>query len=288
METLSIIIPVNNEEKAISGTLALFRDLLEKHPEIEVIFVDDGSTDHTLEILQSQLDSRMKLIIHQRNKGYGAALKSGVKAASHDYIAITDADGSYPSERLLELFQIQLREGADMIVGLRTGEVVRTDFIRRVPKFFVRKLAEYLSGNEIPDLNSGLRIIRKELILNSLRYLPNGFSFTTTITLILLSHNQTIRYEPINYFKRIGRSKISPLKDTVNFILLILRTIMFFNPIKVFLPVGFFFILLSVVVLIFSSLLGRVMDITTNMLFFTGIQIISLGLVADLINKRLG
>ncbi len=287
MDRLSIVIPVYNEEKAISGTLAFFRELLDKHPEVEVILADDGSTDRTQQILKEELDPRMRLIIHGKNKGYGAAIKSGVQLATSDYIAITDADGSYPNERIIEFFQKLLEEKADMIVGARTGKGVKIGAFRRFPKYFLKKLAEYLSESEIPDLNSGLRIIRKDLVQKSSKYLPAGFSFTTTITLFLLSNNHKILYDPINYYKRLGKSKIRPFRDTMNFLQLIIRTVMFFNPLKVFLPLSIFFIILAFAVLIVSYLLGKVMDITTILLFVTGLQLLALGLLADLIDKRL-
>ncbi len=287
MSKLSIVIPVYNEEKAIPDTVAFFRDLMSKYPDIEVIFVDDGSTDRTRQLLNDSLDPRMRLIAHDKNRGYGAAIKDGVHIASHEYIAITDADGSYPNERIIEFFQRLLSQNAGMVVGSRTGKMVKIGIFRKLPKLFLKKLAEYLSESEIPDLNSGLRVIRKELIQKSAKYLPQGFSFTTTITLFLLSNDHKIIYVPIDYYKRVGKSKIRPLRDTLNFIQLIIRTVMFFNPLKVFLPLSFFFILMALVVLILSYLLGKVMDITTILLFVTGLQLLALGLLADLVDKRL-
>ncbi|HUU39291.1 MAG TPA: glycosyltransferase family 2 protein [Candidatus Desulfaltia sp.] len=287
MENLSIVIPVYNEEKAISDTVALFRDMLNKYPGIEVIFVDDGSTDRTRQILKDGLDARMKLVVNDKNKGYGAAIKKGVQLASHDHIAITDADGSYPNERIIEFFQKLVAERAAMVVGARTGKMVKIGILRKLPKLILTKLAEYLSESEIPDLNSGLRVISKELIQKSSKYLPQGFSFTTTITLFLLSNNHKILYIPIDYYKRVGKSKIKPLRDTMNFIQLIIRTVMFFNPLKVFLPLSLFFVLMALAVLIVSYLMGRVMDVTTILLFVTGLQLLALGLLADLIDKRL-
>jgi glycosyltransferase involved in cell wall biosynthesis len=287
MEKLSIVIPVYNEEKAISDTVAFFRDLLNRHPDIEVIFVDDGSTDRTRQILKDELDARMKLVVNDKNKGYGAAIKKGAQLASHDHIAITDADGSYPNERIIEFFQKLVAEKAAMVVGARTGKMVKIGIVRKLPKLILKKLAEYLSESEIPDLNSGLRVISKELIQKSSKYLPQGFSFTTTITLFLLSNNHKILYIPIDYYKRVGKSKIKPLRDTMNFLQLIIRTVMFFNPLKVFLPLSLFFVLTALVVLVVSYLLGKVMDITTILLFVTGLQLLALGLLADLIDKRL-
>ncbi len=287
MNRLSIVIPVYNEEKAIPETVAFFRDLLNKRPDIEVIFVDDGSTDRSRDILNGTLDPRMKLIAHDKNRGYGAAIKDGVRVASHDHIAITDADGSYPNDRVVEFFERLLAEDAGMVVGARTGKKVKVGFLRKLPKLILKKLAEYLSERKIPDLNSGLRVVRKDLIEKSAKYLPQGFSFTTTITLFLLSDNQKIIYIPIDYYKRVGKSKIRPLRDTLNFVQLIIRTVMFFNPLKVFLPLSLFFMLTALAVLVVSYLTGRVMDITTILLFVTGLQLLALGLLADLVDKRL-
>ncbi len=287
MKRLSIVIPVYNEEKSILSTIAFFRKLMDNHPEVEVIIIDDGSTDQTQEILKEELDPRMKIMVHSKNKGYGAAIKSGVQLATSDYIAITDADGSYPNERIIEFFQKLLAEKADMIVGARTGQLVTIGPLRRLAKFFLKKLAEYLSETEIPDLNSGLRIIRKDLVEKSSKYLPAGFSFTTTITLYLLANNYKILYAPIDYYKRLGKSKIKPFRDTMNFLQLIIRTVMFFNPLKVFLPLSIFFIIVAFVVLVVTYFLGKVMDITTILLFVTGLQLLALGLLADLIDKRL-
>jgi glycosyltransferase involved in cell wall biosynthesis len=287
MENLSIIIPVYNEEKAITETLKYFNKLLEKNPGIEIIFVDDGSTDNTPQILESQKNNQIKVITHEKNKGYGAAIKQGVKISSYEYIAITDADGSYPHEKICGLYEKLQAEKADMAIGARVGKKVEIGIFRRFPKFVLRKLAEYLSEEEIPDLNSGMRIIKKEMILKSFKYLPEGFSFTTTLTLSLLANDQKITYGPIDYYKRKGKSKIKPFRDTLNFLQLIIRTVMFFNPLKVFLPLSGFFIILSFLVLITSYLAGRVMDITTILLFITGLHLLAIGLLADLIDKRL-
>lgn len=287
MENVSVVIPVYNEEAAILETIHFFKLSVEKNPGIEVIIVNDGSDDGTLKILETHAGEKLRVINHDCNKGYGAALKSGIKQASKEYIAITDADGSYPNEKISELYAQLVLENGDMIVGARTGEVVEARTLRRLFKFFLRKLAEYLSGERIPDFNSGLRVLKKDLFQKINRYLPDGFSFTTTLTLSLLASAHKIIYVPVSYHKRKGKSKIRPFRDTLNFIQLIIRTVMFFNPLKIFLPLSCFFFFLAIVVLVLSYLLGRVWDITTILLFVTGLQILALGLLADLIDKRL-
>ena len=288
MQNLSIVIPVFNEERGLPKTLAFFEDLTRKNPDIEVLFVDDGSTDQSPEILRSCQEPGIKIVRHQKNKGYGASLKSGLRRTRYGYICITDADGSYPNEQIPALFERLLKEEAAMVVGRRTGQAVDPGPFRKLSKLALRKLAEHLSRETIPDFNSGLRIANKDIVLRALGYLPDGFSFTTTLTLFMLSTNQPIIYEPIDYHKRQGRSKIRPIRDTLNFIQLIVRTIMFFNPLRVFLPLSLAFMMLSLAVGLVSYLLGKVMDITAVVLFVTGIQLFALGLLADLIDKRLG
>lgn len=289
MEPVSIIVPVFNEAEAVPKTLEAFRAVLPRlHPESEIIFVNDGSTDETSQRLADLPDSRMCCLGHVRNRGYGAALKTGIGQARHAIVAITDADGSYPLDMLAPLLEGLLDRKSDMVVGSRTGKKAKTGLFRPLPKFLLRKLAEYLSERKIPDLNSGFRIVRKDQVVRSWKHLPDGFSFTTTLTLSMLANGGEVDYVPIDYNARTGRSKIRPIHDTMNFLQLIVRTVMFFNPLKIFLPLSLFFLLSSVIVLVVSSLFGRVMDITTVLLFVTGLNLLAIGLLADLIDKRLG
>lgn len=287
MENLSIVIPVFNEEKALPETVKKILELLNKYPLTEVVLVDDASTDHSAQILKSAKHGQMRIISHHKNQGYGAAIKTGIKNSVYEYVAITDADGSYPYDKIPVLYEKLRAEHADMAIGARIGKKVEIGLFRKIPKYFLRKLAEYLSEEKIPDLNSGLRIVNKELVVKSLKYLPQGFSFTSTLTLILLSNNHEIIYVPIDYYKRKGKSKIRPVHDTLGFLQLIIRTVMFFNPLKVFLPLSGFFFAISLLVLLVSYFGGRVMDITTILLFVTGLHFLALGLLADLIDKRL-
>ena len=287
MENLSIVIPVYNEEKAIRETADFFEKLSQQAPHLEVIFVDDSSTDKTGQMLNALNNKKIKIVTHSKNRGYGAAIKTGIAHATHEYIAIADADHSYPLEKIPELFKKLLEEDAGMVVGARVGKLAGVGIFRRFGKFLLRKFAEYLAGEKIPDLNSGLRIIRKDLVLKFFRFLPDGFSFTTTITLSLLANGHKVVYLPIDYYKRKGKSKINPFKEPLNFLQLIIRTVMFFNPLKVFLPLSIFFIMCSIAVLVITYYLGKVMDITTIVLFTTGLNLLGIGLLADLIDKRL-
>lgn len=284
---ISIVIPVYNEENEVINTIsslhAVIKDIDEK---FEIIAVNDGSTDTSLEKLKEMSEKYEIIVINnEKNRGYGYSLKKGIKHAAGEYIVITDADGTYPAEFLPQL--IEKREQYEMIVAARTGANVNIPIIRRPAKKFLNILANYLSGEKIPDLNSGYRIFKKSTILKYFSLLPDGFSFTTTSTLSFLCNAHDILYLPSDYMKRTGSSKIDPVKDTLNFILLIIRTILYFNPLKVFLPISIFIFLLGVSILYVSFMyFEQVMDITVIVCILSSIQIAAIGFLADVIVKR--
>ncbi|MCA9002480.1 MAG: glycosyltransferase family 2 protein, partial [Planctomycetes bacterium] len=254
------------------------------------LVVNDGSSDRTADILkalQAEFPG-LHVIQHGVNRGYGAALRTGFKAAEHDVIVITDADGTYPEDRIHELVQ-HVRDGADMAVGARTGEDVNIPLIRRPAKAALRHLASYLAGTRIPDLNSGLRAMRKDLVMAYLPILPNGFSFTTTISLASLTNGHRVDYVSIDYAARSGRSKIRPIRDTLGFVALIVRTVLYFNPLKVFYPVAGFLLLLVLGSTYYDMFLVESapnLSDKTVLLFVAWVQVLSLGMIADLIDKK--
>jgi glycosyltransferase involved in cell wall biosynthesis len=230
---VSVIIPAFNEAPHIAGQIQAVRDVMEKTGwRFEIIVVDDGSSDGTG---QHAAAEGIQVIRLPRNRGYGAALKRGIAAARYAWILITDADGTYPSSAIPIL--LEAAPGVEMVVGARIGETVKIPFMRRPAKWFLRWLASFLAGQEFPDLNSGLRLMRKDLLEAYLHLLPSGFSFTTTITLAAACNDHQVEYIPIDYHARLGSSKIRPW-HAYDFLLLILRTIVFFNPLKVFIPMG--------------------------------------------------
>ena len=249
--------------------------------DFEIIVVDDGSTDATAEAVRQHQEIR--LIQHHTNRGYGAALKTGIRQAIHDWIAIIDADGTYPPDALPRL--LDEMEHCDMVVGARDlGGVPKA---RRPAKWILARLAEYLAETEIPDLNSGMRIFRRDLALNYFNILPSAFSFTITITIAFLSDHYLLKFVPIPYQRREGRSKIKPIQDTLNFVQLILRTIMYFNPLKVLLPASFSLFLLAVVIGAYTLVArGQIMDITVITLTLAALQIAVVAMIADMIQKK--
>lgn len=283
-KNFSIIIPAYNEEGGIGKTLdALFCYLSTLPISSEVLVVDDGSTDRTGSIA---LEKGAKIVTHAINLGYGAAIKSGVKVAKYSTIILLDADGTYPIEVISSLMDsIPLY---DMVVGARIGKDVSIPFFRRLPKWILNQVANYLSNSKILDLNSGLRAIKKDVFMRFLKILPSGFSLTTTITLALQTNGYAIHYMPINYYTRIGKSKIRPIYDTFNFLLLILRTSLLFNPLKIFLTLGLGLIAMSLLFLFYSFFfLPKLLDNTATILFIGGLQMVAVGMIADLVNRRM-
>lgn len=276
------IIPACNEAEGIAQVL---RDLSGIDIIKEIIVVDDGSSDATVEEAERAGIAHLRIIRHDQNLGYGAALKTGIRAAQTEWILIIDADGTYPADRIPDLAN-EIQE-ADMVVGARVGANAAIPAIRRPAKWMLNRLANYLAQQKIPDLNSGLRLIRRSALEPFMRLLPQGFSFTTTITLAMLVNNYRVRYVSIDYHPRKGRSKIRPFRDTLNFVQLILRTILYFDPLRVFLPLSVLLFLGAFLVFLIGQMaLPRIPDGTVLVLFVSGLQMLVLGLVADLINRR--
>ena len=277
----TIVVPAYNEERGIGPVLDELKAL---GPEYEVLVVDDGSTDATAEAVQQ---AGVRVIRHRANRGYGASLKTGIRAASSGVIVITDADGTYPNERIPELVN-ELTE-YDMVVGARTGAKVQIPLVRRPAKWALNQLANYLSETKIPDLNSGLRVFRREEVSKFFDILPSGFSFTTTITLSYHVNDRFVTYVPIDYHHRKGSSKIRPIHDTLNFLSLIVRTILYFRPLKIFLPAAGVLLLAAAGVFFYSLYFTpKVMDASVSIILMSAFQMAAIGLLADLIDKRSG
>lgn len=286
-EGLSVVIPAYNEERGIGPVLEqLAQTLAQSQRPYEIVVVDDGSRDGTRAVVQAHPDVR--LLLHPTNRGYGAALKTGIRRAHYATVCITDADGTYPHERIFDLLEHLEAQNSDMVVGARTGEQVAIPLIRRPAKWVIGQLANFVGGQPIPDINSGLRVMRRDAVLPFWDMLPNGFSFTTTITLCMLTGNYLVSYIPINYHPRIGQSKIKPIRDTLKFVQLILRIGLYFVPLKIFLPISGLLIGLAIVWGVFSQIvLGQLADVTTVIIAMTGVQVAIFGLLAELIHHRL-
>jgi glycosyltransferase involved in cell wall biosynthesis len=286
MEIISIIIPVYNEEGAIGDDLdTIIQTMSGSDVPWEIIVVDDGSTDASAEIVRQR--EGVRLIQHPYNRGTGAARTTGLQHARGDVIVITDGDGTYPNQDIPRLLE-HIGE-YDLVIGARRVEAGSLRWLRSPTKLFIRLLASYLTGVRIPDLNSGLRAFKKSVAERFLDILPTTHSWVGTQTIAFLSEGYAVKFIPIDYYKRKGRkSSFHPIADTYNYLSLVVRTIMYFNPLKVFLPVTLTLVLVGAIKLLRDIIYYRSFYVPgiTLMLILTAIQVGAIGLLADLIVKR--
>lgn len=279
---VSIVIPAFNEEQGVGQVVSELREVLgERGIEAEIVVVDDGSTDSTASMAAA---AGARVFRHRSNRGYGAALKSGIIGASNSYIVITDADGTYPSQYIPEMLS-QL-ESADMVVGARIGSNVRIPMVRRPAKWVLNRLANYMTKAKIPDLNSGLRAFRREVAMQYFAILPDQFSWTTTITLAMHCDKYAVVYLPIDYRGRKGKSKIVPW-DAGNFLVLILRTAMLFRPLRVFVPVVLFCLLYGIVKMSIDMTRDPNISASALLAFVSALIILLIGMLGDALAARL-
>lgn len=279
LSPFSVVVPAFNEEDGIVAALRQIKDSLRSVTvPYEIIVVDDGSTDRTAERARAEGFEVLSLPV---NRGYGAALKAGIRKARHDILVIIDADGTYPPEMIPKL--VEQISSYEMVVAARVGAEVAIPWVRRPAKWFLGKLASYLAGQHIPDLNSGLRAMRRDLVMRYEHLLPSGFSFTTTITLSALCRDHLVRYETIDYRSRTGNSKIRP-RHAFDFLLLIVRTVVYFNPLKVFLPVGFLFFLAGAGKFAYDLSIGNLSEGAIFSFLSAGL-VWSVGLLSDQISR---
>jgi len=281
---LTILLPTYNEEEAIcpvmDGILEVMQGLSVSY---EILVLNDGSTDRTCALLENYPQVRIES--HERNRGNGAARTTGVKAARGKWVLMIDADGTYPADAIPQM--LEEAKSADMVIGARTTEKGTLRLLRSGAKGFIRALASYMTQTNIPDLNSGMRIIRKELIPQFFSILPTTHSWVSTITMAFLSSGYRVKWMPIDYFKRIGRSTFHPVRDTYNYLTLVVRTIMYFNPLRAFIPISIFMFVLG-----FGKAIYDIFTYnwhfapSTVMIVMTWIQVTAMGLLADLIVRR--
>lgn len=268
MARVSIVIPAYNEEGAIGPVLDALRAL---PIDAEIIVVDDGSTDRTAVIAEQH---GARVIRHAMNAGYGRSVKDGVKNAQTDIIVLSDADGTYPIEKIPELLA-RFDQGVDMVVGARQGAEYRESFFKSIARYFLKSIVEYATGRFIPDVNSGLRVFRASIAKPYFTDICDGFSFTTTITLVFMLTHRSVDYIAIPYHKRVGKSKVKMLKDTLRTLQYITECIVRYNPLKLF-------IILCLLCLIAGIGLSFVSGPVALLLgFLASIIVFSIGLIAE-------
>jgi glycosyltransferase involved in cell wall biosynthesis len=282
---VSVVLPCFNERDHVELEVKRIRAALEGAGlSYELVCVDDGSTDGTREVLAAM--GGIRTILLPRNQGSGTARRIGTQQARGQVVVWTDADLTYPNERIPELVA-QLDDTYDQVVGARRSEAGSYKLLRVPAKWAIRKLASFLTNTEIPDLNSGLRAFKRSVAEPYLRLLPSGFSCVTTITLAFLSNGHPVKYVPIDYFKRAGRSKFHPLKDAYNYIVQVLRMVMYFNPLRVLMPVA--------LTLLAATFIKAGIDLVVHDLRVAGstvlvglaaFNIMAIALLADLVVRR--
>jgi len=278
---VSVVLPVYNEKGHLREEIQRIRAALDASSyTYEIIVVDDASNDGS-ELELPKIEG-IKLIRHRENQGSGGARRTGTTAARGRVVVWTDVDMTYPNDLIPDL--VREMEGYDHIVGARRTEEGTHKLVRTPAKWLIRKLASYLSDTDIKDLNSGLRAFRRDVAMQYVHQLPKGFSCVTTLTMSFLGNGYRLKFYPIDYFPRAGRSKFHWLRDTRRYILQVIRMTLSYNPLKVFLPLGLTLFMLGVAKLIVDwTTRDFRLSANTLLIFFAAIQVVTIGLLADLV-----
>jgi glycosyltransferase involved in cell wall biosynthesis len=281
---VSVVLPVHNEEACLADEITRIKAGLDASPYTwELLIVDDGSTDGSAAVADTYPWARR--LTFSENHGSGAARRAGTAAAQGAVVVWTDADMTYPNDRIAEL--VDELGDADQVVGSRRSEEGTLKLLRAPAKWLVRALAQRLTRTRIPDLNSGFRAFRRDVALPYLPLLPDGFSCVTTITISMLLDGRSVRFYPITYAARAGRSKFRPIRDTYNYALQLLRMVTFFSPLRVFMPLGLTLLAVGVVKLVYDVVTDPVrIAINTVLILLTALQLMVLALLADLVVAR--
>ncbi len=268
---ISIILPAYNEEKAIKKSIEKIDHVMKKgnlNP-YEIIVIDDGSSDNTYTLAK---ETKAKVLKNPHNLGYGISLKKCIDIAKYETLIITDADLTYPADAIPDLIK-KKNEGYDMVVGQRTGKYYRESPIKFPFRIILRFLVEYVADRKIPDINSGLRIFDKKTAQKYFSHLCDTFSFTTSLTLAYMMNGKFVHYIPIKYFKREGETKVKLFRDSFRTLQYIIEAVIFYNPMKMFMLLSFFLILIG----IFSLVVGALSSL--NIFYILGVSSIIISIL---------
>jgi len=269
---VTVIVPALNEAAAIGQVVG---DLVGRYPEYEVLVIDDGSVDSTGAIAAS---AGAQVVRHEWNKGYGATLRTGCRAAHGDIVVCFDGDGQHDAAEVQRL--VDEIGPHDMVVGTRSPDSYEP-LVRRPGKWILVAFANFLAGVKIPDVNSGFRAFKRDVIMRYLHLMPTGFSFSTTSTFAMLKSGRPVKWIPIKVKRRTGRSSVSQARHGLQTLLLMVRLTTLFEPLKVFLPVSGAFMLVAIGFLIANLCLGRKVPQTSVIMSVSSIMVFLMGLVMD-------
>ena len=289
---LTVLLPTFNEELAIEPVLdEIVAALAKESINYEILVVDDASTDATADLAERYAvdcwQCPIRVIRCPENRGAGSARKVGIRNALGDVVVMLDADGTYPAASIPDL--LKYFPAYDQVNGARTSEQGTMPWLRVPAKWFIRKLACYLTGVKIPDLNTGLKAFKRDAMLPWLWVVPNGFSCVTTMTLAFLTNGYTVKYVPIPYRTRIGKSKFHPIHDTAAYLSTVLRMVLYFRPLKVFLPLSAMAIGTGTLMSVLSFTLTGSMQESDIVVLTAGFMTCMMGLLAEIIvahNRR--
>jgi glycosyltransferase involved in cell wall biosynthesis len=280
---VSIILPVYNEAAHLEREVDRVRAAMDASPySYEIIVVDDGSSDNSAEV--AARIPNIRFLHFLQNRGSGSARKAGTYAAKGRVTVWTDVDMTYPNDMIPQL--VKELDGYDQVVGARTTEEGTAKALRVPAKWLIRKLASFLTSTKIPDLNSGFRAFRTDIARQYLNQLPVGFSCVTTITMTFLANGYSVKYVPIEYAKRAGESKFHWYKDTRRYATQVVRMILSYNPLRIFMPVGLTLFAIGFVKLL-VDVIGKDFRVPVNtlLILFAAFQVIAIGLLADLVTR---
>jgi glycosyltransferase involved in cell wall biosynthesis len=273
---VTVLLPAYNEEGVIGSTVEKIRAL---HPDFEILVVDDGSTDNTM---QEAMAAGANVWPHPYNIGNGAAIKTGLRCAQGEWVLMMDADGQHQPEDIARL--LEHKDQFDMVVGARTRQS-ETRAHRDLANWFYNKFASYVTKFPIEDLTSGFRLVRLSVARQFIYLLPNTFSYPSTLTLGYLRSGRSVKYIPIQTRARTGKSKIKLLRDGTRFFLIITKIATLFSPFRVFLPMSFFFFITGICYYGYTFFTqGRFTNMSA-LLFNSAIIIFMIGLVAEQISQ---
>jgi glycosyltransferase involved in cell wall biosynthesis len=274
---ITVIVPAFNEAEAVGSVVASIRRACPALVQ-EIIVVDDGSSDETAAVAQA---AGARVIAHKQNCGYGAALKTGIRSAETEYVLTMDSDGQHRAEDITCLWEMAAEN--DMVVGRRMA-LLHSPLWRMPGKWVLAAMANYLTRRRIPDLNSGFRLLRRDVALRYLHLCPTGFSFSTTITIALLSRGYRVTYVPIQVEHRVGRSTVS-VGTGMQTIMLIIRIAALFDPLRIFIPASVLIGLFGILWGIPYALAGRGVSVGSMLAIVTAVLLFGLGLLSDQISQ---
>ena len=277
---LTVIVPAYNEAKNLVVILPVLNEYC-KNNNFEIIIVNDGSADNTREALKPFSESDHFTIVHHKlNKGYGAAIKSGISACKTEYCITIDADGQHSLDDIQKLYSCMISKDADMIVGSRKGTKSAT-YARGIGKSIIRMIAKMLMTVPIHDINSGMKICRTDLAKKYIHLTPDTMAYSDTITLIFINNRHLVLEEPITITNRLQGESTIGIQTAFQTVMEIINILVLFNPMKIFLPVSFLTLVISLAWGIPLIVLGRGVSTGTLLGFTSALIFFFLGLIAE-------